>query len=96
MNPKRPFATEEDRSQVPQTTVLFERAKVKYFMDSFNSSFIDFKFCLQNNYQVSKSYLWIGTIFIRTGDKVKGCDFYQKAKFWGDDEAEKMIKGNCN
>jgi tetratricopeptide (TPR) repeat protein len=96
MNPNSPFATEEDRSQVPQMTVLFERATVEYYMDSLKSSFIDFKTCLENDYQKSKCYLWMGTIYIRTGNRTKGCDLYQKAMVFGDDEVEKMIKGNCN
>jgi tetratricopeptide (TPR) repeat protein len=96
MNPNSPFASEEDKSQVPRTTVLFERATVNYYIDSLKSSFSDFKSCLENNYQESKCYLWMGTIYIRTGNKAKGCDFYQKAKLMGDDEAEKMITGNCN
>jgi tetratricopeptide (TPR) repeat protein len=95
MNPNSPFATEEDKSQVPTMTVLFERGKVKYLMDSLKSAFIDFQTCLDNNYQINDCRLWIGTIYIKSGDKKKGCDLYQTAKLFGDDEAADLIKGNC-
>jgi tetratricopeptide (TPR) repeat protein len=90
------FASEENRDQVPVMTVLFERAKVKFFMDSLKSSFIDFRTCLDNQYEINKSRLWLGTIYIRTGNKAKGCDLYQQAKNFGDDEAGNLIKTNCN
>jgi tetratricopeptide (TPR) repeat protein len=57
MNPNSPFATEEDKSQVQTMTVLFERAKVKFLMDSLKSSFIDFQTCLDNQYQMNKCHL---------------------------------------
>jgi tetratricopeptide (TPR) repeat protein len=96
MNPNSPFATEEDKSQVQTMTVLFERATVKYLMDSLKSSFIDFQTCLASQYQMNKCRLWMATIYIRSGDRKKGCDLYQTAKIFGDDEATDLIKGNCN
>jgi len=96
MNPNSPFATEEDKSQVPTMVVLFERAQVKYLMDSLKSSFIDFQTCLDNNYQINKCRLWMGTIYIKSGDKKKGCEFYKEANLFPNDEAKDLIKDNCN
>jgi hypothetical protein len=52
--------------------------------------------CLGNEYQINKCHLWMGAIYIKSGDKTKGCDLYQKAKIFGDEEAAGLIKGNCN
>lgn len=97
MNPDRPLATEEDKAYVPRMTVLFERALVKFSMDSLKSSFYDFKTCLENDYEKMDCYLWMGTIYIRCGDKAKGCALYKKANPFGNNaDAVRLINGNCN
>jgi tetratricopeptide (TPR) repeat protein len=75
--------------------VAFQRGLVKYFLDSLNSSFNDFQFCVERNYHVPDCYLWQGTIYIRKGNKEKGCAYYQKARGLFPGEADRLIKENC-
>jgi hypothetical protein len=97
VNPDGPFATEEDKAHIPRSTVLFERALVNYFMDSLKDAFYDFKTCMENNYEKNDCYLWMGTIYIRCGDKTRGCELYKKADPFGNNaEAVRLIKDNCN
>ena len=97
MNPDGPFATEEDKAYVPRMTIIFQRAQINYSMDSFRNSFDDFKTCLENDYQKNDCYLWLGTIYIKCGNKAKGCELYKKANVFGNNEdAIRLIKNNCN
>ena len=41
-------------------------------------------------------HYYIGVCHIRLGDKVKGCDFYQKAKELGASDMDNVIKQDCN
>ncbi len=100
-NQDSPFADEEARAQVPYNDALYQRAQVKYYMDSLKSSFIDFQTLVDNNYEEkSNCILWQGIIYVRSGITDKACAYFDKAKQAGltdDDkhEAEEMIKTYC-
>ena len=96
-----PFADEEARTQVSFNDALYQRAQVKYFMDSLKSSFTDFQSLVDNNYdEKSNCVLWQGTIYVRSGKTDKACAYFDKAKqiaLTDDDrnEAGEMIKTYC-
>jgi tetratricopeptide (TPR) repeat protein len=100
-NKDMPYADEETRSQVPYDDALYQRAQVKYFMDSLKSSFLDFQTLIDKNYEEkSNCILWQGTIYIRSGKKDKACSYFDNAKqvaLTDDDrnEANEMIKTYC-
>lgn len=96
-----PFADEEAKAQVSYNDALYQRAQVKYFMDSLKSSFIDFQTLVDNSYEEkSNCVLWQGTIYVRNGKIDKACEYFNKAKQFAltdDDrnEADKMLKTYC-
>jgi len=100
-NEDSPIADEETRTQVPYNDALYQRAQVKYFMDSLASSFTDFQKLVDKGYQEkSNCTLWQGTICVRGGKPDKGCEYFGKAKQFAltdDDkkEADEMIKTYC-
>ena len=100
-NQDSPFANEEARTQVPYNDALYQRAQVKYFMDSLKSSFMDFQILVDNNYEEkSNCVLWQGALFIRGGKTAKACEYFEKAKQLAvtandRDEASNMLKTHC-
>jgi serine/threonine-protein phosphatase 5 len=100
-NQDSPFANEEAKAQVPYNDALYQRAQVKYFMDSLKSSFIDFQTLVDNSYEEkSNCVLWQGTIYVRSGKTDKACEYFDKAKQFAltdDDrnEADKMLQTYC-
>ena len=100
-NQDSPIADEEARAQVPYDDALYQRAQIKYFLDSLASSFADFQTLVERGYQEKCScILWQGTIYVRSGKPDKGCEYFAKAKQFAltdDDkkEADEMIKTYC-
>ena len=96
-----PYADDETRTQVPYNDALYQRAQVKYFMDSLRSSFTDFQRLVDNNYEEKSNCMsWQGTIYIKSGMTNEACEYFFKAKqFALSDEdrkdAEEMIKTYC-
>ena len=100
-NSNSPFANEEARNQVPYYDVLYERAQVKYYLDSLESSYHDFESLIVNNYsEKSNCYLWQGTIWVENNKTTNACACFEKAREVAstsndNQEAEKMISEYC-
>jgi tetratricopeptide (TPR) repeat protein len=99
-NRDSPFADEEARAQVPYNDALYERAQVKFYMDSLKSSFQDFQTLINSNYEKSNCMVWQGTIWIKDGKPDRACEYFEKAKQlaqtdYDKQEAEEMIKTYC-
>jgi tetratricopeptide (TPR) repeat protein len=91
------FISDADRLKVSYLEALFQRAQVEYFMDSLKSSFIDFKACIDNGFELTNEcYRWLGIIYIDSGLKEKGCESFNKALILGDTTANGFIKRNCD
>jgi tetratricopeptide (TPR) repeat protein len=96
-----PHADEQTRTQVPYYDALYQRAQVKYLMDSLKSSFIDFQTLIDNNYEEkSNCTLWQGTIYIKNNESEKACEYFDKAKQFAlsdidRNQAGEMIKAYC-
>lgn len=93
--------SEESRSEIPYSDALYQRAQTKYLMDSLKSSFLDFQYLIDNDYEErSNCLLWQGDIYIRSGKKEKGCLMFQKAREIATNnedvkEANRMMAENC-
>ena len=60
-NQNSPLAGEEARTQIPYNDALYQRAQVKFYMDSLKSSFLDFQTLIDNNYEEkSNCIIWQG------------------------------------
>jgi tetratricopeptide (TPR) repeat protein len=101
-NKDMPYASDEVRAQVPYQDALYQRAQVKYYMDSLRSSFRDFQALIENNYEEkSNCLLWQGTIYLRNKKSDRACDYFNQAKqiAVSDDDkkqADEMISTYCS
>lgn len=85
----------KNRWTVFTTEAVFQRGDVKYHMDSLRSAYQDFQYCIDNGYEVARSHLFIGSIYMLNGNKEKGCSYYQKAAELGDTTAFRFIQEDC-
>ncbi len=91
-----PAVTEEDKLKITPEEALFQRAITEYIVGNLNQAEEDFNICLQNYFQPQgKCYLWLGTIAIKKGNRIKGCEMYTKAIMSGDTEAAELRQKNC-
>ncbi len=101
MNPNSPGANEEDRNQVDYDDALFERAVVKYHMDSIKSAYEDFKRLVEINYrQKAFCLMYQGQILLKAGDEQNACLMMKQARTVSNTEeenieADNMIKAHC-
>jgi tetratricopeptide (TPR) repeat protein len=71
----------EGQLQVDYCDAYYGRALVKSYMDSLQSSFIDFQKAINNGYSDSTNCLvWQGVLFRRDGKNEKACEYFEKAK----------------
>lgn len=100
INPKSPVATEEDRTKVSYNDAFYQRAIVKVYMDSIESSYQDFQTLIDINYEKVFCIIWQGDIWHIIGNDEKACRFMQRAMRLAKSEeeikeAEDMIKEYC-
>ncbi len=81
---------------VDMAAIRFERGLARYQIDSLKSAFVDFSFCINEEYQLPYSYYWRGIIYITVGKLNEGCLDMNKAKQLGDSEAQSIIDEYCN
>jgi serine/threonine-protein kinase len=76
------------------------RGQTKHQLRDFNGALTDFDWVIKSMYstkiQKSKAYYWMGIIKIDAGQKETGCNDLQEARKLGLEEAEIVIKANCN
>jgi tetratricopeptide (TPR) repeat protein len=71
----------EGQGQVDIGEVFYQRAVVKSYMDSLQSSFNDFERVIQSRYSDSSNcFVWQGVLFGRAGKHEKACEYFEKAK----------------
>jgi tetratricopeptide (TPR) repeat protein len=80
-NPDSPFADEEARTQVDYYDALYQRAEVKFFMDSLLSSYRDFELLVNNEYKWAVfCILYQADIWHYSGDEEKACEYAHRAR----------------
>jgi tetratricopeptide (TPR) repeat protein len=71
----------EGQGQVDYGDAFYQRAVVKSYMDSLQSSFNDFQRAIDNRYSDSSNcFVWQGVLFGRAGKHEKACEYFEKAK----------------
>ncbi len=101
-NQETPFTNEETQLQVPYNDAFYQRAQVKFYLDSLKSAFDDFDLLVLNNYfKKSNCILWQGTIALKEGDSSQACKYFEKAKMFAltEDEikeVEEIPEINCS
>ena len=89
------FATGDQIWKVPTVNIIYQRALVKYGMDSLKASFIDFMYCAKNGYEKARSNLFMGHMHQASGNNEKACYYYKLAAYLGDEEAKGIIEKDC-
>lgn len=71
----------EGQGQVDYGNVFYQRAVVKSYMDSLQSSFNDFQRAIEYRYSDSSNCLVLqGVLFGRAGKHENACEYFEKAK----------------
>jgi len=94
------ITNEEIRTQVDYYDALYQRAQMKYYMDSLTSSFNDFEILVDKQLRKSNCLIWMGLIYSKKGHNDKACEYFKKSResAVSDDDikdANNMIKTNC-
>ena len=82
INPNSPGASEEDRTKVSYNEAFYQRAIVKVYMDSIESSYQDFQSLIDVNYEKVFCTIWQGDIWHIIGNDEKACRFMQEPGGW--------------
>ncbi len=71
----------EGQGQIDFGDIFYQRAVVKLYMDSLQSSFNDFQNAIANGYSDSSNCLVLqGVLLGRAGKHEKACEYFEKAK----------------
>jgi tetratricopeptide (TPR) repeat protein len=102
VNKNMPYSNDEIGTQVEYYDALYQRAQVKYHMDSIRSSFVDFQFLIDNDYkEKSNCLLWQGVICESGGLKNKACEYFRLGELFAKtredrQDADDYIKEYCS
>jgi tetratricopeptide (TPR) repeat protein len=90
------IASDEDKMKVPAVDALFQRGIAEYELDSLNKALRDFQSCINMGSEgKSRCLLWIGGVYTKAGKKDTAGMYYEKARVYGDPEAQNLIDTNC-
>ena len=92
---ENPFLDNGFEFDVKMEEIRFERGFARYNIDSLRTAFDDFNFCIQQNFELPKSYYMVGLIYIAYGNIDEGCKMLTKSKGLGDLYAQEMIDEYC-
>lgn len=81
---------------VAMEEIRYERGIAYYNIDSLKTAFQDFDFCINKNFELGNSHLYRGHIFHAYRKNKEACLDYQNALKYGNEEAIKWIKEDCN
>lgn len=85
---------EEDKTNVSYHDALFQRAIVRFSMDSVQNSYRDFQTLIDANYKKVFCIIWQADIWHTTGNDEKACRFLQRARRLATSEEEiKAVAG---
>ena len=101
LNKDAVFGTDEMKASISYNDALYQRAQVKYLLDSLGSARSDFLTVYNANYKRCQCLLWLGLISISQGDSTKGCKYFNLAKEWAInrdelEETKRRLKTYCN
>lgn len=94
-NVNSPFASEEDKHQIPADELFFQIGITKYYMDSLGPSYRKFQACIDQGYETAECTLWQGLIWLRADSTGKACNFFERGKLLGSPHADELITEYC-
>ncbi|MBO9154259.1 tetratricopeptide repeat protein [Chitinophaga sp. GCM10012297] len=75
--------------------VYFERGDAHYRLGHFRQAYIDMHAALERNYRVADCYLYIGYIFLESGQTASACKNFQQSRHFGGQEAAEALQEYC-
>lgn len=81
---------------IPAGDLHYGRGLAYMYADSLKQSFQDFEYSLASKHFVPESYYWMGIIYLKHGNRNKGCDYLYKSKSFGYAKATESINQYCN
>jgi len=80
LNKNSPFASDEAKFQVSYNDALYQKAQLEYELNNLKGSFEDFKRLVNEDYEKSNCFLWLGTIMLRQGKQTKALNYFNLSK----------------
>jgi tetratricopeptide (TPR) repeat protein len=74
------YANGDPAIQVPFADAFFQRAQVKFYVDSLESAFSDFQILIGGDYKKGSCLLWQGAIYVKRGQIDAACKVFKEAK----------------
>jgi lipoprotein NlpI len=93
MNPA--FAAGDEIWKVPAIHIYYQRALIKYEMDSLKSSFDEFMLCAENGFEKARANFYMGNILKAFGKNEKACSYFKLSSALGDEEATRYLEKEC-
>lgn len=88
--------TDDAKYDVPSGLIYLMQGISFYHSRNLKEAFRVFDFCITNNVQLAKAYLYRGAIYEETNKRDSACEDFRKAKFYGNAEADEYLKKYCN
>lgn len=79
----------------PMAEIRLERGVSYYNLDSLNSAFRDFQFCITKQFALGVAYRLRGFVYIAAQQREFGCNDLRKAVELGDEEAKEAERKYC-
>lgn len=79
---------------VSDDAIRFQRGIAYYETDTINLAISDFEFCVLHNFQKAKSQMYLGVLYIISGD-ARGCKLLQEAVINNEDQAKLYLEKYC-
>ncbi|MCF8297417.1 MAG: hypothetical protein K9J13_07750 [Saprospiraceae bacterium] len=80
---------------VKMEEIRYERGIARYYIDSLQTAFKDFDFCIQKNFELSESYYWRGVIYLAYDMKTEACEDLKISSELGDKNAIELMEKYC-
>jgi len=82
-------------NNITNAELVFLRGIVNYEFEKFREAFVDFKYCIENNYNVGASHHWLAYIYYCFNDIDKACLELEYAMKNGFSEAKELKDSIC-
>lgn len=81
---------------VDYNRIVYGLGESYYYKGELRSALINFNICIKNDFFLSKSYLYRGSIHLESNRQEKACEDFKLSLKYGNPEAEVFIKGYCS
>jgi len=95
MNKDFIWADKMESFDVPSYEIFFDRGFANYNLKKMKSAYLDFNRCIENNYNLGKSYHMVGLCWLSANNKPKACEALKLAVYNKDSSAVDLWYKTC-